>query len=65
MNIKVGKNGFFYAIAQGMLFGLVHVLIQSAVRGAAVSNETGLLIRFLVSSVVLLPAALRRIRQAD
>ena len=64
MNRKVGKNGFFYAIAQGMLFGLVHVLIQSAVRGTAVSNETGLLIRFLVSSVVLLPAALRRIKQA-
>lgn len=62
MKTNVRNLGFFYAITQGMLFGLVHILIQSAVRTADISNSMGLLIRFFLSSVLLLPAALRRIR---
>lgn len=62
--MKIRNNGFFYAIAQGMLFGLVHVVIQSAVRTGDVSRNMGLFFRFFIGGLILLPIALRRLKYA-
>lgn len=62
MKMNVQNLGFCCAIAQGMFFGLVHILIQSAVRMADITNSMGLLVRFFLSSVILLPLALKRIQ---
>ena len=58
MNQK--KLGSFCALAQGMCFGVIPTLIQSATQGEDIPNSMGVLFRFLVASLVLLPVAIMR-----
>ena len=58
MNQK--KLGSFCALGQGMCFGVIPTLIQSATQGEDIPNSMGVLFRFLVASLVLLPVAIMR-----
>ena len=55
--------GYFYALAAGVSSGLVPVIFQKAIGDSPLPRMTGLLIKLITSSVVLLPLALPKMKK--
>ena len=57
MKLKRINIGYFYAIAVGVICGLVPVIIQKVLTQDPIPRATALFIKFVVSAVILLPIA--------
>ena len=57
LKLKRINIGYFYAIAVGMICGIVPVLIQKVLTQDPIPRATALFIKFVVSAVILLPIA--------
>lgn len=55
--------GYFYAILAGIVSGLVPVIFQGVLAQAPIPRTTGLFIKLTVSSLLLLPFALPKIKK--
>ena len=57
MKCKRINVGYFYAVAVGVICGLVPVIIQKVLTQDPIPRATALFIKFVVSSIILLPFA--------
>lgn len=57
MKLKRINMGYFYAIAVGVICGIVPVIIQKVLTQEPIPRATALFIKFVVSSIILLPFA--------
>lgn len=55
--------GYFYAVAVGVICGIVPVIIQKVLTQDPIPRATALFIKFVVSSVILLPFAVPKIKK--
>lgn len=66
MNRKKRINiGYFYAMATGVVSGLVPVMFQKAMSQVTIPRTTGLFIKLVASSLILLPLAVPKIKKAQ
>ena len=57
--------GYFYAMATGVVSGLVPVMFQKSMSQVTIPRTTGLFIKLAVSSLILLPLALPKIKKTQ
>lgn len=57
--------GYFYAIAVGVICGIVPVIIQKVLTQDPIPRATALFIKFTASSIILLPFAAPKIKKAQ
>jgi len=55
--------GYFYAVIAGIVSGLVPVIVQGVLSQETISKTTGLFIKLAVSSLILLPYAIPKIKK--
>ena len=63
MKCKRINVGYFYAVAVGMICGIVPVIIQKVLTQDPIPRATALFIKFVVSSVILLPFAVPKFKK--
>ena len=57
--------GYFYAMATGVVSGLVPIMFQKAIGQEPVPRTTGLFIKLVASSLILLPLAMPKIKKVQ
>ena len=57
--------GYFYAMATGIVSGLVPVIFQMAIGQEPIPRTTGLFIKLVASSLILLPLAMPKIKKVQ
>ena len=63
MKLKRINMGYFYAIAVGVICGIVPVIIQKLLTQDPIPRATALFIKFVVSSIILLPFAATKFKK--
>lgn len=63
MKCKRINIGYFYAVAVGVICGIVPVIIQKVLTQDPIPRATALFIKFLVSSIILLPFAVPKMKK--
>ena len=56
--------GYFYAVAAGVVSGLVPVIFQGVLAQGTLPRTTGLFIKLTVSSLILLPLTISKIKKS-
>ena len=63
---RKGTNiGYFYAIAVGVICGIIPVIIQKVLTQDPIPRATALFIKFAASSILLLPFAAPKIKKTQ
>ena len=65
MKLKRINIGYFYAIAVGVICGVVPVIIQKVLTQDPVPRATALFIKFVISAVILLPVAAPKFKKVS
>ena len=65
MNRKHINIGYFYAIAVGVICGIIPVIIQKVLTQDPIPRATALFIKFVASSIILLPFAAPKIKKVQ
>ena len=65
MKCKRINVGYFYAVAVGVICGIVPVIIQKVLTQDPIPRATALFIKFVVSSIILLPFAAPKIKKVQ
>lgn len=65
MKLKRINIGYFYAIAVGVICGIIPVIIQKVLTQDPIPRATALFIKFTASSIILLPFAAPKIKKAQ
>ena len=60
--MKLSWKGCFYAIASGVFFGVIPILILSVTRSGSASSAFCIMMRMAFAAVLLLPFTIRRIK---
>lgn len=63
VKLKRLNIGYFYAIAVGVLCGIIPVIIQKVVGANGLPRATALFVKFAASSIILLPIAAPKIKK--
>ena len=65
MKLKRFNIGYFYAIAVGVICGIIPVIIQKVLTQDPIPRATALFIKFVASSIILLPFAAPKIKKVQ